>query len=119
MNFTPAHLQSTPFAVLYSYKLVSEADFLGELLQQIDAKSAAALIEALVLLRRLDIHPATKTAFVNPAEASKLASDAREFAIIITQSYFQWHSNNNDKIIFIYIAYMCVHVHIHQFINIY
>jgi len=71
MNFTRAYLQSTPFAVFYSYKLVSETDFLGELLQQIDAKSAATLIETLVLLRRLDIHPATKTALMNSVEANK------------------------------------------------
>lgn len=64
-NFTRAHLQSTPFAVLYSYELVSEADFLGKLLQQIDAKSATALIKALILLCRLNIHSVTEQALVN------------------------------------------------------
>lgn len=65
MNFARAHLQSTPLAVLHSYELVSEADFLGELLQQVDAKSATALIKALVLLRRLNIHSTTERAPVN------------------------------------------------------
>lgn len=60
MNFARAHLQSTPLAVLHPHELVSEADLLGELLQQVNAKSATALIKAPVLLRRLNIHSATK-----------------------------------------------------------
>ena len=51
------HLQRAPFPVFDSNKLISEADLLGELLKQVDAESAAALIKALILLRRLNVHP--------------------------------------------------------------
>lgn len=70
MNFTQAHLQSTPLAILHPYELVSETNFLGKLLQQIDAKSATALIKAFILLCRLNIHSATKRELVNVSQIS-------------------------------------------------
>ena len=60
MNFAQAYLQSTPLAILYPYELESKTNFLGELLQQIDAKSATALIKAPIPMCRLNIYSGTQ-----------------------------------------------------------
>lgn len=69
------HLEGTPLAVLDPDELVGEAHLLGELLQQVDAEAAAALVRAAVALARLEVRPVSSREYEDQPRFRRNADD--------------------------------------------